>query len=375
MRIAVNTRLLLKNRLDGIGWYKYHTLKRMTLAHPEHEFIFIFDRPFDSEFLFSSNITPVTIFPPARHPLLWYAWFEVSIPLLFKKIRPDLFLSPDGYLSLSSKVPSIPVIHDINFEHRPQDLPLSSRIYYRSMFPRFARKAARIATVSEYSKKDISESYNVPLDKIDVTYNGSHELYVPLDEVFKKKVREKYSQGNPYFVFIGSLHPRKNVERLLQAFDQFKYANNSNIRLLIVGGDFFGTGSIFSLYEKMKFRDEVHFTGRLDPLELRDVLGSALAMTYVPLFEGFGIPLVEAMNCDVPIIASNVTSVPEIAGEAAVFADPYSIDSIAEAMQKMAASAELQKICIEKGRIRRLAFSWDQTSTKLWDCMMKAVEK
>ena len=178
MRIAVNTRLLLKNRLDGTGWYMYHTLKRLTLAHPEHEFYFIFDRPFGSEFLFSYNITPLFASPPARHPVLWYIWFELVLPQLFSKIKPDLFLSPDGYLSLSTKVPSIPVIHDINFHHRPQDLPFSSRIYYRSMFPRFARKATRIATVSEYSKLDISNSYQIALEKIDVTYNGSHELYL-----------------------------------------------------------------------------------------------------------------------------------------------------------------------------------------------------
>ena len=134
MRIAVNTRLLIKNRLDGMGWYKYHTLKRMTVAHPEHEFYFIFDRPFDAEFIFSDNITPLITSPPARHPVLWYFWFEVSIPRLFSKIKPDLFLSPDGYLSLSTKVPSVPVIHDINFHHRPFDLPLSSRIFYRNMF-------------------------------------------------------------------------------------------------------------------------------------------------------------------------------------------------------------------------------------------------
>jgi glycosyltransferase involved in cell wall biosynthesis len=375
MRIAVNTRLLLKNRLDGIGWYKYHTLKRITAAHPEHEFYFIFDRAFDPEFIFSPNIIPVTLFPPARHPLLWFTWFEISIPLILNKIKPDLFLSPDGYLSLSTKVPSVPVIHDINFQHRPQDLPLSSRLYYRSMFPKFARKARRIATVSEYSKKDISESYGVIPDKIDVTYNGSHELYKPLDEVVKKRTRDRYSQGNPYFIFIGSLHPRKNIERLLQAFELFKSAKSSNIRLLIAGGDFFGTGTIFKLHEKMRFRDEVQFTGRLDPLELRDVLGSALAMAYVPLFEGFGIPLVEAMNSDVPIIASNVTSVPEIAGDAALFADPYDVSSIASAFQQMADSPELQKSYIEKGRIRRQAFSWDLTSQKLWDCMMKAIDK
>jgi len=200
MRIAVNTRLLLKNRLDGIGWYTFHTLKRITVAHPEHEFYFLFDRPFDPEFIFSGNITPVILFPPARHPLLWYTWFEISIPLLFRKVKPDLFLSPDGYLSLSAKMPSVPVIHDINFQHRPQDLPFSSRIYYRSMFPRYAHKAARIATVSEYSKKDISENYQIAPDKIDVTYNGSHELYKPVEEPLKKTIREKYCQGNPYFI-------------------------------------------------------------------------------------------------------------------------------------------------------------------------------
>jgi len=375
MRIAVNTRLLIKNRLDGMGWYKYHTLKRMTVAHPEHEFYFIFDRPFDAEFIFSDNITPLIISPPARHPVLWYFWFEVSIPRLFSKIKPDLFLSPDGYLSLSTKVPSVPVIHDINFHHRPQDLPLSSRIYYRTMFPRYAQKATRIATVSEYSKMDIADSYHIPLEKIDVTYNGSHELYKPLDETVKTRVRNKYAQGNPYYIFIGSLHPRKNIERLLQAFDQFKSRTGSNIGLLIIGGELFNTGPIFKIYKKMKFGDDVNFAGRLDPLELRDVLGSALALTYVPLFEGFGIPLVEAMNCDVPIIASNVTSVPEIAGEAAIYANPYDVNSIADAMCQMASNAQLQQKCIEKGRIRRELYSWDKTTQRLWECMMKATEK
>ena len=372
MRIAVNTRLLLKNRLDGMGWYTYHTLKHITAAHPEHDFFFIFDRPFDAEFIFSNNITPLVAFPPARHPVLWFLWFEVSIPRIFNKIKPDLFLSPDGYLSLSSEVPSVPVIHDINFHHRPLDLPLSSRIFYRKMFPRYAQKASRIATVSEYSKRDIAESYNIPLEKIDVTYNGSHELYQPLDEIVKTGVRNRYTHGNPYFIFIGSLHPRKNIERLLQAFDQFKSKTSSNIGLLIVGGELFSTGPIFRIYEKMKFKDEVKFTGRLDPMELRDALGSALALTFVPLFEGFGIPLVEAMNCDVPIIASNVTSVPEIAGDAAIFANPYDISSIADAMQRLAFNIPMQLNCIQKGRIRREQFSWDKTAQKLWECMMKA---
>jgi hypothetical protein len=98
MGIAVNTRLLLKGKLEGIGWFTFETLKRITQNHPEHEFIFIFDRPFDRDFIFADNVTPVIIGPPARHPLLIYIWFDFQIPKILKKYKADLFLSPDGYL-------------------------------------------------------------------------------------------------------------------------------------------------------------------------------------------------------------------------------------------------------------------------------------
>ena len=123
MKIAVNTRLLLKGKLEGIGWFTYQTLRRMTEAHPEHEFIFIFDRKYDNEFIFSKNVMPVVVSPPARHPILWLIWFEWSVNRVLRKYKPDLFLSTDGHLSLSTKTPSVAVIHDINFHHRPGDLP------------------------------------------------------------------------------------------------------------------------------------------------------------------------------------------------------------------------------------------------------------
>ncbi|HEY8401636.1 MAG TPA: glycosyltransferase family 1 protein, partial [Cytophagaceae bacterium] len=110
MKIAVNTRLLLKDKMDGIGWFAYESLKRITRQHKDHQFIFIFDRPYAEEFIFSDNITPVVIGPPARHPFLFYIWFEYSIPSVLKKYKPDLFFSPDGWLSLSTDVKSLAVI-------------------------------------------------------------------------------------------------------------------------------------------------------------------------------------------------------------------------------------------------------------------------
>ena len=130
MIIAVNTRLLISGKLEGIGCFTRETLLRITRSHPEHQFLFIFDRPFADEFVFSGNVTPIVLAPPTRHPLLWYIWFEFQIPRILKKYQADLFFSPDGYLSLNTKTKQLAAIHDINFTHRSRDLPWLKSAYY-----------------------------------------------------------------------------------------------------------------------------------------------------------------------------------------------------------------------------------------------------
>ena len=374
MKIAVNTRLLVKNKLEGIGWFSYETLKRITTQHPEHEFYFIFDRKHSEDFIFSDNITPIELFPQARHPLLYYLWFEFSIPQLLKKLQPDLFLSPDGYTSLKSKFKSLVVFHDLNFEHYPEDIPLLERKYYKYFFPKYAKKADRIATVSEYSKQDIVEQYKVLPDKIDVVFNGANENFVPLNKSEKIKTKKEFSNGASYFIYVGSLHPRKNLVNLLKAYDKFKTENSSSVKLLIVGEKMWNTSEIDEVFNKMKFKDEVIFTGRLNVDKLHKVLASALALTYVSYFEGFGIPIVEAFRCDVPVITSNVTSMPEIAGDAALHVDPFSIDSIADALKKIDKNEELRNDLIEKGRQRRNDFTWQKSADNLWKSIEKTIK-
>lgn len=371
MRIAVNTRLLIKDKLDGIGWFTLETLRRICLQHPEHQFIFLFDRPWNPEFIFSENITPVKIGLPTRHPVLWFLWFEISVPIALRKYKADIFLSTDGYLSLCTKCPSIGVIHDINFFHRPKDLPVLSRWYYNFFFPKFAKKAKRIGTVSEYSKNDISSTYQISLEKIDLMYNGANALYRPIDEKSKLKYRERVTEGKPFFIFIGTLHPRKNLTGLLKAFDLFCASSQKEFKLLIVGARFFLTGELDKVYHSMKYKNNVIFSGRLEPDELAVALAAAEALTFVPHFEGFGIPLIEAMNCDVPVISSNVTSLPEVAGDAAIFCDPSKPSDIALAMKRIVFERGLKEELISKGRIRRNMFSWDNTSMELW----KMIEK
>jgi glycosyltransferase involved in cell wall biosynthesis len=373
LKIAVNTRLLIKNKLDGIGWFSYETLRRITIIHKDVEFIFLFDRQYDKEFIFSPNIRPVILHPQSRHPFLYIYWMEVAVKNFLQKEKPDLFLSTDGYLSLSSNIPSLPVIHDINFHHRPQDLPVLTRNYYNYFFPRFAKKARRIATVSEYSKYDISNSYGIAPDRIDVVYNGASDVYLHLPNFQKQQIKNTYTQGCDFFVFIGSLHPRKNVPSLLKAFDEFKHSTGNDFKLIIIGDKMFLASEIERTLKAMKYSQDVIFTGRLPQDDLQMILGSAFALTFVPLFEGFGIPIVEAMYSDVPVICSNVTSMPEVAGDAALYADPYSIDSIRDAMVRITVDSHLRETLIEKGCSQRLLFSWDKTSRNLWNSIEKSL--
>jgi len=373
MKIVVNTRLLIKNKMEGIAVHAHNVLKRITKAHPEHQFLFLFDRAYDEEFIYSENITPVVLYPQARHPILFYWWFEHSVAGVLNKVKPDLFYSPDGFLSLKAKVCSLPVIHDINYEHYPEDLPKHISRYYKKYMPKFIQKGQRVITVSEFSKKDIVDKYKKEPGKIDVVYNGADEAYKPLSSTEKESVRAKYSNGKDYFLYVSALHPRKNVKRLLQAFDKFKEANKSDIKLVLVGPMYFKNNEMEQVYKGMKFKDEVIFTGRLNVDELCKVTGAAFALTYVSYFEGFGIPVIEAMQCDIPVITSNVTSMPEIAGDAALQVDPFSVDAIAKAMQDIFKDEVLRQKLIEKGRVRCKFFSWDKTAELTWNSIEKTV--
>jgi glycosyltransferase involved in cell wall biosynthesis len=371
MKIVVNTRLLLKDKMDGIGWFANETLKRIATSHPEHEFIFLFDRKFSDEFIFSKNVTGKILFPPTRHPLLLRWWLDVSVKSFLEKTKPDLFLSPDGFLPLSYSGKMLPVMHDLNFIHFPEKIKMGWGKYYSSHFSEAAQKATRIATVSEFSKMDIAKQFHVDEKKIDVVYNGSSEIYKPVSEEVKNEVRKKYSCGENYFLFVGSLYKRKNIKNLLLAFEEFKNSTSSKVKLVIAGKKIWWSEEVTEVFSKMKFKDEVIFTGRLSLEELAKVTASAFALTYVSLFEGFGIPLVEAMNCNVPLITSNVSSMPEIAGDAGLLVEPTSVDSISLAMKKISVDEMLRKSLIEKGKVQRQNFSWDKSAQLLW----KSVER
>jgi len=372
MNIAINTRLLLKNKMEGIGWFTYETMKRITQQHQQDHFYFIFDRPFDKDFVFADNITPIVIGPQSRHPVLWYIWFNWSLYKVLRSIKPDVFVSPEGYICLNSKVKTINVMHDIAYEHYPETVPWLVKRYYKYFFPRFAKRANRIATVSQFSKNDIVSQYHIPQEKIDIVYNGCNELYRPIDETSKKQTRKKYSGETLYFVYVGSINPRKNIIKLLQAFDKFKSNITTDYKLLLIGKQGFGMDAVNEVYHQLQHKMDIEFMGRVeDNEELNKIISSSVAMVYVSVFEGFGIPCLEAMRCGTAVIASNTSSLPEVCGDAAIYVDPFDVDAIAEAMRKMAFDQELRQDLISKGNIQAQKFSWQKTADLLYGMIEK----
>ena len=366
MRIAVNTRLLLADKLEGIGWFAHETLQRIVRAHPEHEFLFLFDRAYDERFIYAPNVTPVVMGPPTRHPLLYRLWFDWLLPRRLKSLKADAFISPDGYLALHSSVPTLAVMHDLNFEHHPEDLPTAYRNFYRSYFPRFARHATRLATVSEFSRRDIAQRYGVEEGRIDVVYNGVGELFTPLDRAEREDAKSQFGQGSPYFICVGSLHPRKNIARLLQAFDHMLEHHPVEVRLVVVGESFWWDARMKTSWEGMRHKDRVTFTGRLGQQDLRKAMGGAMALTFVSYFEGFGIPVAEAMKCGVPVVAAETTSLPEVAGDAALYCDPFSVTDIAKCLYTMYSDEVLRTQLSTRGLKRATRYTWDNAAHDLW---------
>lgn len=374
MRIAINTRFLLKGKMEGFGWYTYEMCRRVVENHPEHEFYFFFDRPFDERFVFAKNVTPIVLSPPARHPILFYFWFDWVVPKALKKHKIDLFFSPDGYLSLRTKIPQVGTIHDINFEHFPKDIPYAARHYLSYFFPKFAKKAKKIVTVSDYSKQDIMQTYGIDDSKIHAIWNGAADIFKPISETEISKKRKEISEGQPYFLFVGALHPRKNLIRLMNAYNQYASKEEDSAFHLVIVGENLWQNKGFTVEPDVRVKGKIHFTGRLELEDLAIVTGAAGALAYVPYFEGFGIPLVEAMKCGIPIVSGNLTSLPEVAGEAAIYCDPMDEKSIENALLEMATNEDLRKEQAKKSLLRGQLFSWDQAAEKLWLVLENTLE-
>lgn len=375
MKIAVNTRFLLSDHLEGVGYFIYENFLRITKLYPEHEFIFIFDRAYDERFVFGKNVTPVIAGPPARHPVLWKWWYDVKIPAILKAHKADVFVSCDSFCSLVTKVPQCVVIHDLAFLHYPAFQKKSHLLFFKRYMPRFLKKATSIATVSEFSKADIITAYKTKADKIDVVYSAAKDIFGPVSWEEKESIKAKYTGGHEFFLYTGAIHPRKNLVNLLKAFSLFKKRQQNNWKLVLAGRLAWKYNQFVENLKTYKYRNDVVLTGYIEESELVKITGASYALVYPSVWEGFGVPVLEGMKCGVPVITSANSAMQEIAGDAALFADPDNQQDIADKMLLVYKDESLRSRLIEKGKECARLYTWDRTAELLWKSVLKAAEK
>jgi glycosyltransferase involved in cell wall biosynthesis len=373
MIIAINARTLRAIPRDGIGWFTHEVVKGVVRAHPEHRFVLIGDRSHDTLPVEGDNVEYITIPLRTVHPLLWRTWHEVLLPPVLKKCGAGLFVAPDGIIPLRTGVPCISVIHDLNHEHRPGDIPGHERNYLRRWFPRFAARAVRVATVSEYSAEDISTTYGTGKDKIDVVPNGVADIFSPPLPGEAEDTRSEFTGGRPYFLFVSNFSPRKNVETVVRAFEIFRDKTHGDHVLLLAGKRLYLTRETDRVIRSSGYASDIILTGSVTRDVLRRLYGAAAALTFVPWSEGFGIPVVEAQRCGTPCILSDTSSLPEVSGGAALCVSPADAGAVADAMAQLVSDEALRRRLSQEGIKNSLRYTWENASEQMWNSITKAM--
>lgn len=369
MRIAVNARHMMRDRLEGIGTVTDEIMKRITKDHPDDAFDYYFDRAPDRDFLHYANVTGYSFFPPARLPVLIRYWMDNPVRRHVMKQHADVFFSPDGFLPMNLRIPKVTMVHDIGFLRNPLHVTPMIRKFYAERMPVFVKEADHIITVSHFSKAEMMEVYNLSSDKVSVVYNGVSPLFSPLPPDKIQEVRDQYFDGFAYFLYLGSIHPRKNIHTLIRAFEKFKEDTGSEFHLVIAGRPSWYTKEIFDHVRKSKWENEIHATGFVAADAAKKMIASAHALIYPSRYEGFGLPVIEAMASHTPVICSNVASLPEIAGGAALYFDPGDMEELVGRMKEITTDQALRQKLISAGKERIKLFSWDTAAGATYEIL------
>jgi glycosyltransferase involved in cell wall biosynthesis len=235
------------------------------------------------------------------------------------------------------------------------------------------KKANQIITVSNYSKQDILTHYPSAAGKIQVVYNAASDRFQPAEWSVKEKIKLKHAGGKEYFLCVSAIHPRKNLVNLLKAFSWFKKRQRTNMQLLIAGRLAWHYDEFLKKLKTFKYRDDVKLLGFISSAELPALIASAYGLIYPSFFEGFGLPILEAMQSGVPVVSSDAGALPEIANEVALFCDPENPEEIGKKMSQLFIDESLRDTLISRGFERAANFSWNVSAEKVWETLLKTI--
>ena len=356
MRIAIDARKLHDY---GIGTYVRNLVGQLARQDGPETYVLIC-RQADVDFI--RGLGPR--FEPIVERADNYSLLElVSVPLDLRRARVDLFHAPHYVVSPLTTCPTVVTIHDCIHLRFPQYLPnRAAYLYAKAMMTMAARRAKRILTVSHASKEDILRYLKVPASKIEVIYNALDEgLATPPTEDEIIRVRERFQLRSSFILYAGNIKPHKNVDRLIEAFAILRRGRGDDLKLLIIGDEISKYPNLRRLVHRFQLHQHVRFLGFVPDATLAVLYRLAAAFVFPSLYEGFGLPPLEAMASGTPVITSNVSSLPEVVGDAALLIDPMNSSAIADAMKRVLEEPALRADLIRRGCERVKAFSWQRS--------------
>jgi glycosyltransferase involved in cell wall biosynthesis len=365
MLIGVDASRAFVPELTGTEHYSLHVihalirtrganrLRLYTRAQPPNEFL---------HEIASTESAEVVVLPFPR------MWTHLRLAHALWCQPPDVLFVPAHVLPAICRVPSVVTVHDLGYLHLPDTHPVSERWYLDWTTRRHTRVAERLIADSEATRTDLIQCYNAEPSKIRVIHPGRDESLIPVasrDEIVRTTLR--YQIEGDYLLYLGTLRPRKNLARLIEAFAQAKPALPTHLSLVLAGKGSPYANELRQLAASLGLSNSIVFTGYIRGEDKPALLTGAAGLVFPSLYEGFGLPLLEAMSCRVPVLTSDVSSLPEVAGNAAILVDPFCISHIAEGIERLVNDTDLRQHLIEAGTEQVRKFSWNAAAIQLWD--------
>lgn len=360
MRIAINA-LGMKRRLHGVGNYIKNLVWGLSKIDSENEYL-IFGSSENACHLEGLGRNFHIEMAPNR-PALRVIWEQTILPLKLKKERIDLYHGPAFAAPLIKTCAQVVSIHDMSFHLVPEQHSLHTRLYLRVIVPSMLKNSDGMIAVSEHTKSDILCIGGIEGQRVAVIPLGVEERFVPIrDEAQVAKVREKYKLPREFILFVGMIEPRKNLENLVDAY--FKTSLSDRCDLVLAGSLGWGYSGLLQKIEATDNRGSIRLPGYVDDADLPTLYSAATVFAYPSQYEGFGLPVLEAMACEAPVITSSVSSLPEVAGDAAVMVDPDDVDALASNLRSLVEDRGLRERLSRHGRERAKRFTWSNAAQK-----------
>jgi glycosyltransferase involved in cell wall biosynthesis len=362
MRIAFDGTTLTPGR-TGVGYYTEHLLQHLAneVANTGDEIVVVSNKAIDTQ----APLPPhVRVHAGHRFPIR-IGWMQMRAGAALQSVRPDIAHFTNGMIPLGSPVPTIVTIHDMSLRLYPRCHPVRRLLLNRPLMRVAIRTAAAIVTVSHSARRDLLKLHGVPPDRVSVVHEAASPAFRPIsDRALLAHTRARYSLPQRFMLYVGTIEPRKNLLRLMSAFAAARKAGIPQ-QLVCVGPYGWASRDLSGHIAQLGIRDAVQFTGYLPFEDLPAIYNLADFFAFPSLYEGFGLPVVEAMASGLPVMTSNTSSLGEIAGDAAETIDPTDTGAMTDAIRRLAMDAELRRDRSERGLKRARDFSWAQTAREM----------